>query len=377
MTRRGIALLLCVLGASSAACGGGGGFGAVTREVTGAIDEVRAVGRTFRYTDETLGGDQRIVVDGKVQDDLRYSGTITLNGTKLYEAVVSDDSVALRLLDLDATAGVINAAERSDPVTAKALREGRWVVDHTTAPPLLAAAAAAEEERTADNPNAGQRRQNLVGDDPFIDGAQVLNYSERAVRAVRVELFNPDDIQYNALDDPWRADAKVELEDEGIRRYDLFAPPLPRPAERGSQQALPQIEHFRKMAIYVKGQRVTEIKEQISLTDRREFRRAESGRSAAFYLRLRDSAKAGELRDELRERAMSYRVVDTGDVEVSVPLDAEEGLLGEALPELKKIFNFAFIGGDAVAPIVGPGGSPLPVPGGQTSPAPTTPAASP
>lgn len=378
--RSRVPALLAFLLAIAPACGSSTGAGALTREVVAAIDETRDVSRTFRYLDETLDGDQSVSVEGKVQDDLRYSGTVTIDGKKLYQQIVSDDSVAIRLLDLDATKRAVAAARRVDPVTADALATGRWVVDHTVAPPLLAAAGSVEddEERTADAPTAGQRRANLVGDDPFTDSAQVLNYAERSVRrGFRVERFNREDIDYNPLDDPWRTDSEADLEDRGVRRYDLFLPPLPRPAERGREQVLATIEHFRKMAFYAKGDRVVEIREQIAIGDRREFRRAEAGRSAEFYLQMRDAALGGGLRDEFRERRMSYVVTDIGRVAVKLPRDAEKGILRQVVPELKSLYEFQFIGGGPRIPI-GPGGSPLPVTTGRPparteAPAPASP----
>jgi hypothetical protein len=368
--RRASAALVIALLVAAASCGEGGA-GARARELVGALDETRANDRTFQYVDETLDGEQRIVVDGKVVDDLLYSGTVSLNDKKLFQAVVSDDSVAIKLLDVERTKPAIDAAEKADKITADALRSGRWVIDHTVAPPLLAAAAApVDEEETADKPTSGGgRNQNLVGDDPFTDSAQILNYVERAVRSgVGVEVYNPEDIQYNPLDDPWRDDKDVNLRDQGIQRFDALTPPLPARAERGKQQSLPQIEHFRKMAIYKRGEEVVEIREQISIADRREFRRAESGRAADYYLRLRDAALGGALSDELRERRMTYKVLRVGGVDVNVPGDAVKGILADAVVALKAIFDFKFIGGSGLPTI--PGASPLPAasPAGDSSP---------
>ncbi len=371
MRRRtiGVVLVVCALASSCGSSGGGGDTGAVIR----ALTETARGGRSFRFEDATLDSKKRIRVEGKVHDDLRYSGTVVLDGKPLYQAVVSDNSMAIRFLDRELTKPAIDVAQRADPITARALSEGRWVVDHTVAPPFAGSAAETEQEPGGDRPTTGLRRQDLVSDDPFTDGAQVLNYSERAVRTgFRVELFNPDDIEYNALDDPWRADAEVELEDDGIRRYDLRQPPLPPPAERGRTQSLPTLDHFRKMAIYVKGERVIRIREQIAIADRREFRRAETGRNPEFYLRLRDAALAGALQDEFRQRKMSYDVTRTGDTDVTLPRDAEKGILGNVLPALKEIFDFEFIGGGG-PPLPGRGGPPLPeIPRGTSSPTATT-----
>ncbi len=368
--------LWCCLLALASACGGGGGVGALTREVTAALDRTRDNSRTYRYIDQTIDGKRRIDVEGKIQDDLRYSGTVSVNGKKLYQEIVSDDSVALRILDLKAAKPVIDAAQRADPITAEALRTRRWVVDHAVAPPLLAAAAAPanESEDTADDPASGLRRPSLVGDDPFTDAAQLINYADRAARGgIAMERFDPEGIDYNALDDPWTADAQIDLEELGLRRYDLTQPPLPAPAERGKRQSLPQVEHFRKMAVYVETERVVKIREQISIGDRREFRRAEQGRTAGFYLKLRDEARKGGVQDELRERKMEYVVTKIGDVAVTLPRNAEKGLLAQVLPALKSLFGFEFIGGRTGPALPGvkspaPGGSPVASPASRSVP---------
>lgn len=341
-----------------AACGSGGA-GVHTRAVREAIDETRNRSRAYRYVDETLDGKTEIVVDGKVQDDLRYSGVVSLNGKEVYELVVADDSVAVRLIDPAGPGAVAVAAAEPDPITAQALAQGRWVIDHTVAPPLLAAAAAADEDTTADKPAAGLRRENLVGDDPPIDGAQLLNYVERALRGgFGADRFNPEAVDYSPLDDPWNSDADRDLDDEGLRRYDLVVPPLPPRAERGRTQTQPTIEQFRKMAVYTRGDRIVEIRERIAIAERREFRRAEAGRTARYYLELRDDALAGGIQDELRQRDMTYTITDTGDVEVALPTDAVEGILRDVLPALKKIFGFEYLGG-APTPLL-PGASPEP-----------------
>lgn len=372
MSVRLAAALLLALAALGSACGSGGGLRGEAREVTEALAETRVESRQYRYTDASLDGETVYTVDGKVHDDLRYSGTVSRNGRPLFQQIVSDDSVALRIRDPEALAEVLQVAERRDPITARALREGRWVVDHTVAPPLLAAAVA-EEDRTADQPTLGSRR--AVGDDPFIDAAQVVNYVDRAVRSgFRLARFNAEDIDYNALDDPWRDDEESALEDAGIRRYDLELPALPPPAGRGQQQALPGAVHFRKMAIYVKGERVVEVREQIAIADRREFRRAEGGQAAQYYLRLRDDALGGAVRDTLRERRMTYEVTSYGDVDVRLPDDVVEGFLGETLEALKASYGFEFFGGrgsgvpaiPGVTPASSPGASPAASPAADT-----------
>jgi hypothetical protein len=348
-----------LLASVSAACGGGSSFGALAREVTDALGTTRDISRTYHFVDDSLDGKQKIEVVGRVQDDLKYAGVVSLNGHKLYEEIVSDDSVALRILDPGRAKAVIDQAMKADPISGRALAEGRWVVDHTVAPPLLAATVETEDEdeQTADKAVA-DRRGPAIGDDPFVDSAQTVNYAIRVVRgAPQVQRFNPEDIDYVAQDDPWRDDVENDLEEQGIRRYDLTQPPLPPPAARGERQRLPSVDTFRKMALYIKGERTIELREQIAIDERTEFRRAEEGRTAKFYLVLRDAAKQGAVSGELRERRMEYKVMRTGTVDVNLPANAEEGLLSTVLPVLKTLFTFKYIGTEAPG---GLGGGPLP-----------------
>jgi hypothetical protein len=373
--KRFVALALACLAFFSAACGEGSRVGALARDVGDALGRTRDLSRTYRFTDYTLDGSQKIEVIGRIQDDLKYAGVVSVDGHKVYEEIVSDDSVALRILDSERAKKVIDTANRVDPISGRALAEGRWVVDHTVAPPLLAARVETEDEdeRTADKA-ATETRGPAIGDDPFVDSAQTVNYAIRVVRgSPNVQRFNPEDIDYVEQDDPFRADAEIDLEEQGIRRYDLQQPPLPRPAQRGQRQRLPSVDTFRKMAVYVKGERAIKLRERIAIDERTEFRRAEEGRTAKFYLVLRDAAKQGAISGEMRERTMEYEIMRTGTVNVSLPANAEEGLLSNVLPDLKSLFKFKYIGTDAPG---GAGAGPLPSAPVESPTAPGAPAAS-
>ncbi|MEX2537790.1 MAG: hypothetical protein WD646_03965 [Actinomycetota bacterium] len=311
---------------------------------------------------------RRVSVIGRVQDDFLYSGTVKVGGRDLYQMVVSDDAVALRLIDLAGTQRVIDLARTVDVTTADALAQGRWVIDHTAAPALRASGRQepADDEEKAEGIGA-VAQVNPIGDDPFFDAASVLQYAERSFRAATVARFNPEDIEYNPADDPWRSDSERELEDQGIRRFDIVQPFLPSRAERGQQQRLPSLAHFRKMVVYLKGEDAIEVQEQVSLADRKEFRRAEVGRTAQYNLKIRDDARRGAIAEPLRERRMVFRVEEFEDVTISLPRTAEPGLLREVLGEggLKSLFDFKTIGGGPAAVLPT---SPLP-----TNPAPTSP----
>jgi hypothetical protein len=365
----------------SAACGAGSGE--ETRIVTRALGRADDRPHTFSYTDETLDEALRIEVNGRVEDDFRYAGTVTVNGQELYEMIVSDDAVALRLLHLPALAKVIDLARTVDPNTANALAAGRWVIDQTGAPEPSGAERAAEEDEADEDTTGTTSEEVAVGDDPFFDAADAARYSQELFRgAPGVERFNPEDIEYNPTDDPWAEDAERDLEAEGIRRFDIVQPPLPGRPSRGEAVQPPGVNSFRKMAAYIEAEEVLEVREQISIRDRREFRRAEQGRSADFYLELRDAALRGGTSQPMRERRMTYRIVRFEDVEISLPSDAENGFLVDVIGSrgIKSVFGFRYFGGGprplvtesptpATSPITSPGVSPTGIPAATGVPA--------
>ncbi len=360
------------------------------RRILGDIERAQSNPHGFKYVDQTLDGSDSIVVEGSASDDFRYDGTVSHNGKKLYRMIVSDDAVALQLIDRAATKSVVDYATRLDPVTGQALADGKWVVDFAGAPALnvVKVAKGDTEQGTAAQPQAS-RAVNPIGDDPFFDAADALHYTLRTIGGgFGMAAFNPDDVEYNPADDPWKDDAQKNLRGQGIRRYDLRQAPLPGRAQRGATQRLPGAAAFRKMAIYVRGSSAFEIKEQISLRDRREFRRAEEGRAAKYYLQLRDAALGGALASPLRERKMTLDIEPFDGAPIVVPGDAVKGILKDVIGErgLKSLFKFKVIGqntgGVAVLPGVGqlyrspapsaaaPSSSSAPAPSGAGSPSP-------
>ncbi len=370
--------LAFVLVLGAAACGTGPGE--QLRIVRATVDRAGARAHDYTYVDETLDGKERIVVEGHSYDDLRYEGVVSLNGKQLYEMIVSEDAVALRIIDKAATQSAISRVSK-DPLTDKALMDGRWVVDFIGAPPLnIVRATRSESSDKSDDSgssgsNAPARDSNPIGNDPFFSAADALRYTQRNL-IFGVGEFNPDDIEYNPADDPWRADADRDLRDKGIRRWDYRQPQLPPRAGRGAAQRLPFAIHFRKMALYVKGERAFEVQEQISVRDRKEFRRAESGRSARYFIQLRDAALRGAVSSPFRERRMTYTISPFTGGPITLPTNAEKGLLKNVIGErgLPSLFHFKVIGqGEGGVPVL-PGG----LPGASAAPARTkAPAASP
>lgn len=298
------------------ACGSGGAAGEEIRLVRSALQRTDAQGRTFTYTEVT--GDQRVEIRGKEEDDLRYQGLVTIDGVDVFEGIISDDAFALRLVDPARAPEVVAAAMAEDEVLGTALQEGRWVVDHTAAPAVI------QERREG---------RSTVGANPFLDVFYLFQYLPQAINdGASMERFNPEDLQYNPEDDPWSEDAERNLQDRGVRRYDLVLPGLPSRSARGTEAALPSIEHFRKMAFYLKGREVLEIREQVDITDRREFRRAAQGRAADYYVELMQAALSGFTQEPVRQRRMRYQVGEfSSDITVGVPAEAEAGTLTQTV----------------------------------------------
>lgn len=317
MSRRLFAFVL-LSGLVATGCGSGSALGEDVRLVRSALERTDAKGRTFTYTE--ISSDQRVEIRGKEADDLRYRGLVTIDGEEVFEGIISDDAFALRLVDPARAPAVVATAMAEDEVVGQALQEGRWVVDHTAAPAVI------QERREG---------RSTVGANPFLDVFYLFQYLPQAINdGAGMERFNPEDLRYNPEDDPWRDDAERGLGDRGIRRYDLGLPGLPSRSARGTAAALPNVEHFRKMAFYLKGQEVVEVRERVDITDRREFRRAEQGRAADFYVELMQAALSGFTQDPVRQRRMGYRVGDfSADVTVEIPPDAEAGTLTETVGE--------------------------------------------
>ncbi|HVL82217.1 MAG TPA: hypothetical protein VM840_11580 [Actinomycetota bacterium] len=294
---------------------------------------------------------QRNEVRGSFEDDMRYSVVYRAGENDIAEGVVSDDALAVRVINIQAAVannrtaferlGVLQStAEDTDAI--KALLEGRWVVDYTAAPPL---AAIVNREGVLD-----------VGSNPAQDAIYAFQYFLRSIEeSAGVIEFNPDAIGYNPADDPWSADADADLRAKGIIRFDIIPPPLPRRGGQGSVSEEPGTSHFRKMAFYVRGNRVLKVVEKIDIEGQRDFRRIlDLDRGSDYHREMLRNAQEGGTRDLVRERTMSYEVSRAGEpVTVEMPIgDAVVGTIGRLLG-----------GGDEAA------ASPFSAPRGKDAPA--------
>jgi len=269
----------------------------------------------------------------------------------VYRHLVADDAAAIQLLAAEAGDPVVIAATASDGVAGEALKERKWVMDPVGAPPIL----------TAGSP---EERASRVGLNPLIDAVSIPTYAAQAVtEAVTIGLWNPEGIDYNPLDDPWRDDVDANLGAQGLRRFDIVQPPLPVGLQAGRSVTPPGPGHFRKMAFYLQGDRIVEIREQISFIDRREYRRAQEGQAPMANIEVIEAAMEGFTDEPVRERRLTY-TVEYQDVSVDIPPDAVAGSIGPAL-------GVSGIGAMLVPPPqpgVGPAGVPIPTPGSDDEP---------
>lgn len=338
------------------------------------IERTARLSGRFAYLDEDLSG-TRIEVVGLIEDDLRYKARLLLDGEPVWNEVVSDDAVADQFVQPEkvlefsfdaarranaggpgapsgeaaptgaAPAGVPFGAEGTPdletlinvvPPTVqpqlKALFERRWVLDPFGAPSLVVAAS--------------DRR--VLGTDPFFDALTVFDYTRKAVDAAEeVVKYDKESLEptYKPEDDPFPKPDK----DAGVARYDLKEPPLPTNAA-SSTGAVRQIQpptavHFRKMAIYVKGNRVVEIREEIDIQRKLKdfarnydvkFRKGLSAEGQVeFALEKINELNRATTNPPLRVRQMTVQFRDLEEPTISVELPAEnvvEGSLFGIIP---------------------------------------------
>ena len=277
-------LLLLLLTTTASGC---------SRDVT-AEQELRTLlkqteksSREFIYRE--TAEDRTINVVGRVQDDLRYSEVLNLEGTDVIETVVADDALALRVISPEKASEVSSiAAFTSNQIIGQALVSGQWVLDHSAAPPL-----------SAPNPREGQAP---VGGNALLDAAYLFQYLERAIAEGRdVWEFNEDDISYKPSEDPFEKPSR----EAGIKRYDVRPPVLPRRSARGTASALPTTAHFRKLSFYVRGDNLIKVEEMIDFESHPEFLRAKRGEGSDFLRQQLEGVRQGRTLDPLRLRRMT------------------------------------------------------------------------
>lgn len=271
----------------------------IERELTRLLDATEAEMVQFQYTEGVEG--KKTEVTGRIEDSIRHSETLTLDGATVMERVVYDDVLAIHVLLPDQVPQIASPAP-ADSSVAQALRSGLWVIDPAGAPP--------EESQN--------EVAKTLGADPFQDATSVFQYTRRAIdQASGVFSFNPDSVGYLREDDPF----PFPNERSGERRFDIAPPPLPRREE----EKLPGPAPFRKMAVYVLHGRVTRILEEIDIESQADVKRAhETGRNE-FFLQLARQVKQGRSSEQVRERAMFFEILSRGKF---LPLEIPQGLTG-------------------------------------------------
>lgn len=256
----------------------------------------------YLYTEEAE--DRKVEVRGQIEDSIRHSETLLIDGQNVMERVVHDDVLALQVKAPDLVPQLA-APEPADLAVAEALRGGQWVIDPSGAP---AEGSAGETVETA-------------GADPLEDAAQVFQYTRLAIsQSAFVVEFNEDALEYIPEDDPF------PHPNEGIQeeRYDLIPPAVP--TRRG--ETLPGPAAFRKMSIYLVKNRLVRILEQIDIESQADIKRArETGRNK-FLLQLADEVRRGRTDQKVRERKMSFEILGLGErLTVGIPLEGFAGNL--------------------------------------------------
>jgi hypothetical protein len=228
------------------------------KEVNAAINATRL--QPLRFVYSVSKPKESFQVQGLVEDDFRYKARLVRDQSPVFDEVVNDDAIAVRFAEPRALGAFIddNQRESADLDTdlpgvnvINVLQAKRWVLDPVGAPSLTSAARSGRD----------------LDKDPVFDALGVLSYVQQAMaEALEVHRWDKDDLNpaYRASEDVFPQPTKAS----GVRRYDLRRPNLPAIGGTGSSatDSVPQIKHFRKMAIYVKDNRIIRVMERIEIT---------------------------------------------------------------------------------------------------------------
>jgi len=236
------------------------------------LDYLRATQRLaarYVYVDErfdnviTGARGRKTEVQGLREDDFKFKARVLFNGDDGFDEVVADDTLAMRFLDPATLAPLVNKdqlakvdleTEIEGVSVLDVLRSRRWVLDKSAAPSIT----------------VGARKASELGKDPVLDAITALQYVEQAVHeAQAIERWSEDDLDpaYSSSEE----DFPKPSEGSGVRRYDLVRPALPAAVNRSGrdENAFPTTKQFRRMAVYVKDNRVIQVREKIDLRGKR------------------------------------------------------------------------------------------------------------
>lgn len=337
--RRAARILLAALVVAGVATACSGEKNNTTKDkVLRYLAATRATPRRFTYEDKPLTGTLLDVV-GVVEDDYRYKVQFSINGNPVREEVALDDALAVRFLDPSTLGPSIDPdglrkaqlkASKADPpkpgtesipaLPLETLKAGRWVVDPVGAPSL-----------------AVRSDQRNEGDDPILDALTVLDYTADIVSA------SPGIVKFNidALEPTYKA--KEDFFDKpergaDVTRYDIPLFDFPKASVTGgpNKSFIPEANNFRKMAIFVKDEKVIRIDEDIDVPSRiNDFKKAFeiSGDldPLAAVTAINEVRKARGRKDLLRPRRMIATFPDLGKpvepIELPPPSDYTKGEL--------------------------------------------------
>lgn len=286
------------------------------------LNTTQRLTREFVYSEEVEGNS--VTVKGRLEDAFRYYEILSKEDQDLVEWVVSDDTLAIRMIDPGKVPFLQDGSllPGASLIVTDALRQGRWVLDPAGAPSVIRT----DEDRTAD---------------PLLAAVEVLDY----VRVAVTEAFNVKQWREQDLDPAYRPHEDIFPQpkiEQGEQRYDLQRPILPRPTGAlNTQQNQPRTSHFRKMAIYVKGGRITRVMEHVDIEGHFEFVRARE-RNSTRMLELLEAIQTGAGPERIVERKMevSFSELGSDDIAIDVPRGALVASLRSAFAGTPSIGSF-------------------------------------
>lgn len=319
-SRISMAVLVVVLAGGLTACGERDR--GVVEDLEAALARTERQSRSFLYSEDL--GRRNVAVRGAVEDDFRFDAAVQENNQRLLEQVVRDDAVAVRLFEPDAIGSFAADLSSAPPDTVEALKSQKWVVDPVAAPNLLIA----------------RNEQVVTGDDPVYDALTVFSYVRQVIRQQDVRKFDENSLDYRPKEDPF----PKPKESSDVDRYDFVPGRLPRSTDvaAGANQAVPAMQHFRKMAVYVRKGVVIRVLEDIDVVGRLDDLRrnydldiddADADLAVSVAIDGINKVRQGQGLDLIRVRTMSYSLSEIGgDVEVALP---QEDVVGGDLSFLR------------------------------------------
>lgn len=298
------------------ACGRGSATEGVSAGKLGDLAAARGVeSRKFTWSASVAG--RTVSVEGVVEDDYRYQGTVKLDDTSVWEEVVIDDARYLRVLKPDALLEAELITELAAGGGAgSALMAGEWVRDKRGAPaefgespqqipldPQLVLDAARRLDRVSDVIRlGGYKEYNTLAADYLPKNDKFPEHKDDGVRFDHIPVaFNPN-VLYTRLDDARRyfEFASIWATLEGVNRIEQLTV-LPKPTDGRYEELYDQLTRVGNRRLSV----------------------------------LLDAIKAAPDSEVLRTLSQTYVVQPAEGATVAAPSDAVDGDLVNLLSELR------------------------------------------